>query len=197
VAIYLCTWRGTVGGGDIWQAGWHAQSDADVFQVATLVAAETPGLVTSIFPASSTWQGVRVAEINEANGDTVAVAEAALTGISYSSNGALPAEVAECVTIRPVTGLTTGRFYLPPIDNTSCTLAGQMTSTAQTTLADRLQTFFQTDLGGASSPLRLGIYSRKTHNYVGATSVQVGNVYDSQRRRRNKLVESRTTRSVL
>jgi len=197
VSIFYCVLRGNISAGDIWQCGFHAESDADVFQVATLVAGAVPALWQAKFPDETSVTGVRIAEINEATGDTVAVAEEAVTGVTYSTDGSMPAEVAMCVTIRPVTGLISGRMYLPPGINSQMTIQGNMNSTYQASVADALQTFFQDDLGSAPSPLRLGIYSRKNHNFVGATSIQLGNVYDSQRRRRNKLVESRLTRSVL
>lgn len=197
MALFRCIWRGTISGGDIWQAGWVAQADDSCPNVAIKVAAESKPLFDAMFTGTVIPQNVRVEEFTEGTGVITEVANQAIVAPTQVGVIQLPSEVACCVTIRPVAGLVTGRFYLPSFLNTDVTTNGLMLPAKQTSVADKLQDFFQNDLGGAASPIRLGIYSRKTHNFVGATSIEVGNVYDSQRRRRNKLIESRLTRSVL
>ena len=64
------------------------------------------------------------------------------------------------------------------------------------TTATALQTLVQT-LGSRSSPARLGIWRQKTGSFVGSKGISIGNVWDTQRRRRNKLIESRITKLVL
>lgn len=189
--------RGNIGGADVFQCGFHAETDADLTASATTVAAAIPALVASLWPASIVWKSVRANEINEASGAIVRVAEVVVPTTTASGALPLPAEVALCVTIRPVTGLIAGRFYLPSPSVGGLDANGNLTSAAQGVFADRLQVFFQTALGASSSPIRLGVYSRKNHNYVGAQSIEVGSVFDSQRRRRNKLVEIRLSRGIL
>lgn len=190
-------WRGTIAGGDIWQAGWHAQTDDTLQSACDKIATHSKTLFDAMFTGTVVPQSVRLEEIEESSGDLVGVANQVIVAPTQVGVIQLPSEVAACVTIRPVAGLTTGRFYLPSFLYSDVTTNGLMLPAKQTAVADKLQTFFQTNLGTLAQPIRLGIYSRKTHNFVGAGSIELGNVYDSQRRRRNKLIEARLTRSVL
>jgi hypothetical protein len=197
VAIYLAQLRGTLAAGDIWMAGFHLQSDDFIDGVATLVADNIDTVWSGSFPSASNLSSVKVSEINEASGDVVNVAEAPVTGITYNVGGSLPPQTAVCVTLRPVSGTRTGRFYLPPTPIGESTNSGKMATTFRDALATKLQTFFQTSLGAASAPARVGIYSRKFHSFVGAEALDIGDVFDSQRRRRNKILESRIRKGLL
>lgn len=96
-----------------------------------------------------------------------------------------------------------GRMYLPGVA-AGIDATGHMNSTSQGTIATNLQTFFNAvngaiDLGGDS--VILASFGR-TAPAVGpgvsalVTSLRVGNVYDTQRRRRNALVEAYVSRTV-
>lgn len=189
--------RGNIGGADVFQWGFHAQTDADLTAGATVVAAALPALVNGLWPASIVWKSVRANEVNEASGAIIQTSEVVVPACTPSAALPLPPEVALCVTIRPVNGLIAGRLYLPSPSVNALDSNGNVLPTAQPVFADRMQTFFQTALGASSSPIRVGIYSRKNHNWVGAGRIEVGSVFDSQRRRRNKLVEIRLSRNVL
>jgi hypothetical protein len=48
-----------------------------------------------------------------------------------------------------------------------------------------------------SAPSRLGIWRTGANTFVGSKGISVGDVIDTQRRRRNKAIESRNTYLVL
>jgi len=45
--------------------------------------------------------------------------------------------------------------------------------------------------------MRLGIWRSTTNAFVASKGISIGNVWDTQRRRRNKILESRTSFLVL
>jgi hypothetical protein len=136
-----------------------------------------------------------LSEINEANGQVVDSYVSAVGVAGTGVNNALPSEVAMCVSIRETNGVVRGRFYLPPPTVNQITATGLFNSTFVSDQANRVQDLFQT-LGGLTAPARLGIYSRKLHQFRGSTQISIGNVPDAQRRRRNKLIEARQSRTI-
>lgn len=88
-----------------------------------------------------------------------------------------------------------GRMYLPGI-GFSIGADGKITTTQAATIANVMKTFFDTVNASTSVPGRVALMSAERtgvpfraaeHNLV--QSVRVGTVYDTQRRRRNQLVE--------
>lgn len=80
-----------------------------------------------------------------------------------------------------------GRFYLPPLA-VSTVADGRLSSTAQGTVSSAVEAFL-TSLGGAS--LTPVVRGRSTHTSTPITRYDVGDVFDTQRRRRDKLIETR------
>lgn len=108
-----------------------------------------------------------------------------------STTGPLPHSVALVVSLR--TALATrkgrGRFYLPPLDLDS-TNAGRVLGAAVTAAVNGAAIMLNT-LGDAGFiPV---IYHRADQTFTSVIRVDVGDVFDDQRRRRNKLVEARTS----
>lgn len=80
-----------------------------------------------------------------------------------------------------------GRIYLPPL--AASTLAtGRLSSAAATTIATAAGQLVSALDGGG---LALILFGRETHTQTPVTGGDVGDVIDTQRRRRNKLVEVR------
>jgi len=81
-----------------------------------------------------------------------------------------------------------GRMYLPPL--AASTLAtGRISSGAATTISDSAALLVSSlDSDG----LALILFGRTSHTVTPITGGDVGNVIDTQRRRRNKLIEVRT-----
>jgi len=113
-------------------------------------------------------------------------------------NAQLPAEVAPCVSVR--SGLsdkkTNGRFYLPPPTTITIIGTGSFTTDFMSEVLNSLQTYFLAVQDAVGTDLTLGTYSRTGSAFASATSINIGNIPDSQRRRRNKLVEIRETAAL-
>lgn len=85
-----------------------------------------------------------------------------------------------------------GRFYLPPM-TTAIMSAGRVSAAAITTAVAAVNAWWGAlDTAG----LALVIRSKTSHTSVSVTSGNIGNVVDTQRRRRNKLIEVRTNLAV-
>lgn len=104
----------------------------------------------------------------------------------------LPTECAPVVSVRAGnTASKRGRFYLPPPSVTVVNTSGRLTSAFCSDVATAAVDLF--DTGEYSRGV---VYSRSTSSYSVVTSVDVGDVVDAQRRRRNRLTESRTSEPV-
>jgi len=196
LAIFKHTIRGSIGGGDIFMCGFHMQRDPDVFAAGDQAEAAVETFLTAqaaLFTPSVVFDLLITQEIQEGTGDVVAVAENTLNIPGTSPDAQLPAEVAVCVSIKALVGTVAGRFYLPAPSRGALTSVGQMDAALRDDLADDLKVMFDS-MATAGTPMRLGIFRSTTNGFVGAGSINVGNVFDSQRRRRNKLVEVRATR---
>lgn len=129
--------------------------------------------------------------INEQTEGQIARADddAQLPGVATDSM--LPFQVALVVSLSTTLANRhgRGRFYLPPL--TAASLAqGRLAPAAQTTVASSVQALFSGLNGGNLTPV---VRDRVGHISTVVTSASVGDVFDTQRRRRNKLVEERAT----
>lgn len=116
-----------------------------------------------------------------------------------SGNSALPPQTALVATLATATprGLgSKGRMYLPGI-NTAVKADGHIDSTAATQIATALSTFLKAVNATVEQPgVVITASAGSKPPLVGpgvnrvVTAVKVGNVYDTQRRRRNELVET-------
>ena len=133
-------------------------------------------------------------EIDPATGKQLTGAEDTRTDAGTSTATCLPFQCAPVVTLRTATlsRAGRGRFYAPSlaVDQVS---AGRMLTTARDTLADAAEDLVQ---GLTSAGGNLVIYHRGSGSTTLVTSLDVGDVIDTQRRRRNKLIESRTSRAI-
>lgn len=175
------------------------QSDEDLQLCADAVKTAVDAYVTARvadFHTSVKFDDVVLQELESGTGRVTETAQSNLSRAGSAAVNCLPPQNTVCVTILPVTGIVTGRFYLPPGTVNSLAADGRVSTTWRDNHATSLQTLFQT-LGARSSPARLGIWRTKTGAYVGSKGITVGDVYDTQRRRRNKLIESRITKLVL
>ena len=94
-----------------------------------------------------------------------------------------------------------GRMYLPGINMSPTGTTGKLNSTAINTLATNVKTFFDTIDGSFDVPQQLILAARGTGPIPGLNArndyvetIRVGDVMDTQRRRRNQLVETYTSK---
>lgn len=120
--------------------------------------------------------------------DQLVQAPVALVGSAAGSS--LPPDVALVVSLR--TGLANrrgrGRFYLPALAAASLTATGKVLTASVTTLIAALGTAFAPYTTATDTPV---VYSRTGRSTATITSFDIGDLYDTQRRRDNKIVEVR------
>lgn len=134
------------------------------------------------------------AAINEATDGQITRVEVvlALTGVADAEM--LPFQCATVISLLTASATRhgRGRFYLPPLA-ASFLLNGKLNSTAMTTLDTAWTAFFDSLNTDGVNPV---VRNRTGHISTPVTSARVGDVIDTQRRRRNKLVETYTTIAV-
>lgn len=127
---------------------------------------------------------------------------AAVNGGSPSQ--AMPPQIALVATLAnslPRGLATKGRMFLPGV-NALVDATGHINSLTCGAIATNLQSFFGTIMNDADTPGRAVLASTgnslqlRPGEIRHVTQVRVGNVYDTQRRRRNALMEAYTTRPV-
>lgn len=101
----------------------------------------------------------------------------------------LPPEVAEVISLRTdFSGpQRRGRMYFPPLAISAVDPNGYLTVAAQSELVGRFQAFFNDIL---TSNAAAKVYSSVGSHITPVTSIGVGRVFDSQRRRRNQMAEA-------
>jgi len=82
-----------------------------------------------------------------------------------------------------------GRMYFPCLAPASLTSIGRLSATAQEGLTTNFQTFFN-DWNALSDTMPVAVASNVGGFVTTVSSVQVGSVVDTQRRRRDTMVES-------
>ena len=172
-------------GGDITSA---ASAWADAIALLWDGAAPPADSITQLYPAGTTVDELVTTQLSPTTGKNVlqAVSSPALAGTG--SGAALPPQTAICVSLR--TALPTragrGRFFLPaPIVTVSS--AGRIGSTARGQVlaaAEGMLNSLQSNLFPAV------VYHREDFTTDIVTGVKVGDVFDTIRRRRDKLVEA-------
>jgi hypothetical protein len=200
------------GGAEEWSTGFylgHDDGDASI---------PTQGFADAIRDAwgtfftsgnsyiSNYWNSTRVKmSLIEASGvtnpdDTVYSAWATLPS-GGKRGGSFPPQIAMVATLMSArtTGIgSKGRMFLPGIWET-VQVNGGINSTATTNIANGLKTFLNAVEAAAplSEQVILATHGHKTDGSgkanVPVTKVRVGSIYDTQRRRRNQLVESYLT----
>lgn len=83
-----------------------------------------------------------------------------------------------------------GRFYLPGLGTSQVSSTGRLISTERAAFVDPFKTYVDAMMA-AITDLHLSVYSRKLGSGDDVLKVDMGDVIDTQRRRRNKLSESR------
>lgn len=164
------TWEGATGA--IWTGQYDALVPPEVVmtEVTTASLDETTGGQISRLSTGVTRPGVAVAEM-------------------------LPFQCSVAVSTRSdlATRSGRGRFYLPALAEGN-TASGRLSSTAQAAIVTAANQFFSSLDTGGLNPVLL---NRTTLVQTPITQFDVGDIIDTQRRRRNGLIEQRTTASVV
>lgn len=196
MALYRHVLSGTFPG-EQWSVRIHSVGSG------SLTAAQT-AWETAVGDLWDDWAPLICADVSATEASTAALDEA--TGLQLtktSSPLALPGTNAgDCLPFQcaPVVSFRTavatragrGRIYAPSL-GVDQQAGGTLISSAQTALLNGAVAMFAALTGGGFTG---SLYSYTTHAETSITSVDVGNVIDTQRRRRNKLVETRVSANV-
>ena len=135
-----------------------------------------------------------VATLDPATDGQVTRAEVVLALTGVNAGEMLPFQCATVISLLTASATRhgRGRFYLPPL--ATGTVDGGLISAATITSLDTAWTAFFDSLN--TDGLNPVVRNRTGHISTPVTSARVGNVFDTQRRRRNKLVEVYTAIAV-
>lgn len=186
-------WWELSGGGDASQAGANA--------VAGAFYDELSGDVDFManFPATISLTGWRASVINSTDGTVITTAEGGSPVPGTGASGtAMPNQLATTVTLRSdLAGRShRGRFYLPPLQFGAVTTLGRLDTDTAAAMLTSLQNAY-TAGQDATGVWAAVIYSRKLHTTTAVVRVEIGDVFDTQRRRRDKLIEVRQSVTII
>lgn len=184
--------------------GLHVTSSASTAAVADSWAAAlteawsgagTPaGALNAAYSAGVVINQATAALLTQTSGQQTARADRAVNLVGTSAEDSLPPQVAVVVSLRTEVANRSGRgrFYLPaPAVN--AVSAGRFTTALQQNFVNAwTRAFAALDSAGATPVL----FSRTTFANTTITSFNIGDVFDTQRSRRNQLVESRISGTV-
>ena len=196
MALYRHRLEGTFPG-EIWSFGLYTDSN---LSVAAAQSAWMTGITnfwaeaTALFSADVATTRAVTVELDPSTGKQLTGAENTRTDVGTSAAETLPFQCAPVVSLRTATlsRAGRGRFYAPSlaVDQVD---GGRLLIAARDTLADAALELVQGVTGGGGNVV---IYHRSSGTTTPVTSLDVGDVIDTQRRRRNQLVEARTSRPV-
>lgn len=196
MALFKHTLQGTFPG-EVWSFGLHTSGNLTVSAAETAWATAVGGFWASaglLFANEVVATATTTAELDQATGKQLTRVETGSSLIGSAVSESLPYQCAPAVSFR--TNLATragrGRFYAPSLA-VEFVAGGKMTSAAQTALLAGAEDMVNSL---TSAGLTTVLYGRTSHATQEVTRVDVGDVIDTQRRRRNKLVESRVSANV-
>lgn len=152
------------------------------------------GQLDALISADVSMTEVSTASLDETTGGQISRLSTGVTRPGVNVGEMLPFQCAVVVSTRSdlATRSGRGRFYLPPIAEGNTT-AGRLSTTAQAAVVTAANQFFSSLDTGGLDPVLL---NRTTLVQTPITQFDVGDIIDTQRRRRNGLIEQRTTDSV-
>lgn len=150
--------------------------------------------IKQLIPTTSGIDISSATEIDPLTGKNLGQVQTAETLVGTDASGPLPPQCSIVVSMRTALFNKSGRgrFYLPTF-GVDVLAAGRLPTTARLQTTTAAQKMVQS-LNGAG--YTVCIYHRTTKTHDNVVSVNVGDVYDTQRRRRDKLIESRLSLSV-
>lgn len=186
--------------GEICQFGYWIMGGTDLAsyqtfheQFQTTLAADDDWL--ALYPAATTFNEGKVYLRLLADGSLLDIGMAGPAYAGSDIEGPLPPQVREVLTMRTavLTSDGRGRMYLPTLAHDNLTTEGLMPDSTRDQIVSSVGDAFT---AAHAAAVQAAVYSPKLHAVNAVTSVDCGNVYDTQRRGRDKLVESRTSQAV-
>lgn len=198
MTLFHMTLEGTTPDGN-WSFGlWTTNTGDDVaaaltkFQ--TAVAAMWASDLDAYISDQVAYTAQKVVSVDPSSGKQIARADGVATDAGANTGETLPPQIAVAVSLR--TALATragrGRFYLPPfaVDQV---LNGRLVSATQTDVLDQAKQMFDSLVANSHTPV---IFHRTAASTTPITTIAVGDVFDTQRRRRDSYQESYVSDTV-
>jgi len=197
MALYRMVASGTTPG-ESWSFTLHAEGSLSTADAATAfgdaLTAAWAGGMDDVTTADVDCTLASVAALDPATDGQLTRVEVVLALTGVAAGEMLPYQCATVISLLTdsATRHGRGRFYLPPL--ATGTVDGGLISAATITSLDTAWTAFFDSLN--TDGLNPVVRNRTGHISTPVTSARVGNVFDTQRRRRNKLVEVYTAIAV-
>ena len=193
--VFQHRFSGTLAGGDTWMFTWWATSGSSIDGVhAAAVDWANAFWSTGGFGATVavpvTLTTVTTVDVNVATNKQSARRDSALTLAGSNVSGSLPADVAIVVSLRTALANRSGRgrFYLPqPAVDQLDEATGRIATAAVSAVLGALSTAW-TAYTPTGQPV---VYSRTLAATNPILSFDIGNLFDTQRRRESSMLEAR------
>jgi len=198
MALYQNRFMGRCASGDQFTFSWWCTSSATtasvnaaaVTWIDNLWSGETAGTgYGSMITADVVVSQVNTGLITTETGQQQELIETAHSIAGSAADPAMPADVALVVSLRTDVANRSGRgrFYLPQPASAELTADGRFNQTSQGNLIAALA-YAWTGFTGSGIPV---LYSRLNRVTTTLTKFDVGDLFDTQRRRENKVLENR------
>lgn len=145
----------------------------------------------AFFSASITFGPVKVSEVTKATGVVVATLNGTVSFPGGNIEGPLPPQCSAVVSLGTLLAGAShrGRYYLPSPYAGSVVASGRFRGDDLDNLVAALVLAHTEESSALGEPI-LVVYSRKLHSTTAVQYLRIGDVVDTQRRRRDKLIET-------
>ncbi len=200
---YINVFKGSTGSEE-WSLTLHTQKAGGTLSAAAAAWAASAAVLWNGTGASdsigqyckstTTLTVASTAELDPLTGRQLGRVETALALAGSGTGETLPPQVSVVASLR--TALATragrGRCYLPPFTTASIT-AGRLATATRAVVAPAVQKWLQSLITATYIPC---VYHRTAKTHDNIVTIDIGDVCDTQRRRRNKLIESRLSETL-
>jgi len=204
MTLYYHRFSGSCASGDQFNYGWHSSS------IRSLAAAQAAAVAWN----ATVWNGavagngyrdhvpnnvamanVTTVELDQTTGRQLARADTGQVIIGTAAFTAMPADVALCVSVRSDLPQRRGRgrFYMPQPSTAEATVGGRVQVDLVNDLMASLTAAWAAYNTASDRPV---LYSRTDRLLRNIVSFNIGDLFDTQRRRENKVLETRVSAAM-